>query len=228
MKRQIKKGYSPDELKKILSSRNWNEGEVEEAMGKLNARDSKGSLKGISSYTTKNKKIILYIIIPAVILLGIVILVLRLGIFSGGQTGVSPSSTSSQAAASQNLKDCGKSISCLELSSQSCAPSEAMISSSTTVLGVTKSKTILYEIRGIKNGKCVFYIEVKKDGISFSSDIPQSTIDSEKASFNNQQGESGTCFFNTKDLSDMLTRWEHGDTSSGDFKVAACGGSYFN
>lgn len=222
IKKNQSKGYSAEELKNILSSRNWSQGEIDEAVNKVN---SKNKDRAISNYSLKNKKIILYIVIPAIIVVGIILLFLRPEIFGGPAQSSAQSGTQSSSI---SLKDCGKSLNCLELASQSCTPSQVTVSSSTTVLGVTKSKTMHYEIQGLKGGECVFYLKVDKDSLTFSPSVSQSTVDSEKASFKNQQGESGACQFKTSDLTAMLTRWEIGDFSSGDFNVASCSGSYFS
>ncbi len=96
------------------------------------------------------------------------------------------------------------------------------------LLGVNQTTTSYYEIRGLQQGKCIFYIQTENISLTFPSGTSERVISQQQALYNSLEGRNGTCQFSTSDLAIMLNLWSMGNFSSDDFDKANCSGDYFS
>jgi len=120
-----------------------------------------------------------------------------------------------------------KNLKCLALSSQNCGLANLTDTETIDLFGINSSSTYYYEIRGLKQNKCIFYFQLKKITSVFPSGISQEIINQQQTLLKDMEGKEATCQFNTPDLTNLLNRWIGGNFSSEDFNVANCSGSYF-
>ena len=90
------------------------------------------------------------------------------------------------------VKDCLENFDCFIQQAQNCKMSKL------------KTTTTSYEIKGLENGKCGFYIKA-----------------------DTAEGLDGACKFSTNELTALLSKWKEGTFSKDDFKAAECEGKMF-
>lgn len=136
--------------------------------------------------------------------------------------------------------DCGTDFDCFIAASEDCSLASVTHEVTIDLFGMDLTTTSYYEIQGMDQDDCLFYIRTEEQHIEFSDDLVQSLLDSgyteeeisqEEDDSNDAadlvEGKDGTCRFDTADLTDMLTRWQEGSFSSDDWDVAECEGTFF-
>ncbi len=136
-------------------------------------------------------------------------------------------------------------LKCLIQAAISCKPVEFVNTTTIDIFGVKQTNTSFFEIKGSEVDKCSFYLRTEKIDLTFPASVPQEVVDRQKEIYKKLEGREGTCKFKTNDLTEILTRWEKGNFSSGnvsckltlsgdvckteggDFGVAECQGTYF-
>lgn len=110
----------------------------------------------------------------------------------------------------------------------------------------TQTQTSRYEIRGRRNGKCIFYSKIEKNDIDYDEayvrylmkeegktrqEVEQ-MLSEQREAFRQTAGRDGVCSFQTERLSALLNRWwqKGGGTSfsTNDFEGADCQGTLYN
>lgn len=105
---------------------------------------------------------------------------------------------------------------------------------------------MFYEIRGLKNGKCIFFAKNELSRVFYSEDFIQfamkdrnktrqeakQELAEEKLEYDQTTGQSGLCSFQTEKLVNMLKTWWPKGGGSGfstkDFDGANCQGTLYN
>jgi hypothetical protein len=124
--------------------------------------------------------------------------------------------------------DCGDDLDCFIEASKDCELSSVNYTVVIPFFEVNQTTTSSLEVKGMESNKCIFYIKTEKIELDYPSSVSQETVDEQKAMYKNLEGRDGTCKFDTKDLTDMLTRWNEGKYSTKDWDGADCTGDYFN
>ncbi|MFH0971110.1 MAG: hypothetical protein V1835_00935 [Candidatus Micrarchaeota archaeon] len=139
-----------------------------------------------------------------------------------------------QATETGGLTDCGSDFDCFIKASENCGPTKVNYIYATDMFGVKQTTENYFELRGMTAGKCLFYIKLVKTSLVFPSQVPQQTVDEQKAMYDKLAGRDGTCKFLTTDLTALLERWKAGtfsmssDMTEGDWAGAECEGEYFS
>jgi hypothetical protein len=110
----------------------------------------------------------------------------------------------------------------------------------------TQTQTARYEIRGRRNGKCIFYSKIEKNDIEYGDDYVRylmkdegitrqevaQMLSEQRDAFRQTVGRDGVCSFQTGKLSAMLNKWwQKGggvSFSTKDFEAADCQGTLYN
>lgn len=130
---------------------------------------------------------------------------------------------------------------CFVKASETCKKAQVTHTFTTDAFGAIQTTRAHYEISGLENGKCGFYIGMKDIDIKYSQSAIQTMlgqgmtmemISAQEQEMNTAADEiqtrSGTCKFDTPDLEAMLKRWQNNNMATSDWDVAECSGDYFN
>lgn len=118
---------------------------------------------------------------------------------------------------------------CIIEASEACDPAFISITLSYNYLKmVDVTAAAFFEIRGLEENRCFFYVRVDKIDIWFSPIVPKKTVDEAGALADQLRGAEGICRFETADLTALLYKWREGSFSLKDFDVAECEGEYFD
>ena len=155
---------------------------------------------------------------------------------------------------SQSLISC-ENWGCFINASEECSKAKFTLTDSINFFGVNITGTTYYELKGIKNNHCVFYLKTEETHLNYTEGLKQQLldggatqeeIDQQEQQANEQQnslsGRDGQCNIKPKDLTPLLTRWADGNFSggascelggscnyTGDWEVFNnCTGDYFN
>ncbi len=123
--------------------------------------------------------------------------------------------------------DCGTNLDCFITASQNCKPSKVTNTITTKIIGVEQTTTSFWEIKGLEENKCLFYIRTEKIDLIFPPEFSQEIVNQQKEIYKKLEGRDGTCKFNTNDLTSLLNRWKVGSFSTEDWAVAICEGTKF-
>ena len=130
---------------------------------------------------------------------------------------------------------------CLIKAAKICAPARLKNKLTVDLFGVLQTGTSQLEIKGLHNGKCIFYEKTLKNNLKFSPKFirdakAKGTTDKELQTQLKQsnelagatEGRDGTCQLKSKDLVVILSRWRQGSFSTEDLNSAQCSGSLFS
>lgn len=141
--------------------------------------------------------------------------------------------------------DCKDNMSCFIQASIGCKEAKILNELTLDMFGVEQTTVSQFEIRGSKGDKCQFYLRTESIEVVFPTEIPQEVVNEQKVIFDSLEGKEGICLFNSKDLTEVLLRWDKGDfdsgniscklspsgnectTEGGDFSKGVCTGTYF-
>ncbi|MEM0473554.1 MAG: hypothetical protein QXF88_02435 [Candidatus Aenigmatarchaeota archaeon] len=248
IKAELYRGLTPAQIKQTLVENGWPVYEINEAFNLINnpkpeEKTTSNSLK-TEQVKEKSNTVIIILVVGVLIVGGVFGFVL----FSDSIPFIKPN----------KIIDCQNDMQCFIQASKNCKPSNVTHDSTIGFFGILITTKSYYEIKGLENNKCVFYIRNEKINVNFSDELVQQILDSgetqekidqELENYNSQydaiEGRDGTCKFNSNDLAEMLTRWKDGKyslgasckltpegaqcESNGDWSVAEdCQGSYFN
>ncbi len=128
----------------------------------------------------------------------------------------------------QNLISC-EDWDCFIDASRNCNKSNFTNILSFEIFGINITTTSYYELKGLENSQCIFYLRTEEQHINFTEESIQQMIDAgttpteiEKSEreVNEQsnllEGRDGQCKIKGKDLSNLLLKWKNG-TFSGSF-----------
>jgi hypothetical protein len=144
-----------------------------------------------------------------------------------------------EAPTSTGAMDCGYDFDCFIEKASTCSPASGVFIAPVDFIGVLITTTSFVEIKGLDEGKCVFYIRTEDVKMEYSDELIQQMLDGglteeeieqqrQLAEEQAQQvGIDDTCRFNTSDLEALLRRWQQGNFSSEDYDMAECEGEMF-
>jgi hypothetical protein len=121
--------------------------------------------------------------------------------------------------------ECGIDFNCFISSSQTCAKSNVTSTTLIEFSGMNITSIDYYELQGLKQEKCVFYLEVKE--INVTAPIENENVSQLRAMEKTSEGKNSSCEFEINDLHSMLIRWNAGTYSSEDYANANCSGYFF-
>ncbi|MDD5086201.1 MAG: hypothetical protein PHV16_00445 [Candidatus Nanoarchaeia archaeon] len=146
----------------------------------------------------------------------------------------------------ENIYEDTPSFDCFIEEAYYCSPAEMKSKIKIILFGVEHTTDSTYKIKGMEDGKCIFYIRTDNIDLTFPEGTPQETIDEQNEIYDALEGRDGECKFEKSDLTSMLERWKGGNydsgetscslkpggeteciTEGGDFGNAECSGTYF-
>jgi len=117
---------------------------------------------------------------------------------------------------------------CFIEASENCELSKLLSTGTLELFRVIITGTTRMELKGIEDGKCIYYQITESYSIKYSDELIQSLLDSDltQAEIDEQEqianenaqelvGLTQTCKFEQEDLTAMLTRWKQGNASGG-------------
>ena len=250
IKQQLQQGVSKEAIKNALMASGWQAQDIEEG---LNATNPSAPLEQYSNFPTKAPmkiwKILTASLVGLVIIGGGVYFATQ-KLFKSEEKLELPNKQTQQSPAQETpivatVLDCKQDLKCLIQASINCEPAKVVNTITIDIFGVKQTNTSFFEIKGSEIDKCTFYLRTEKIDLVFPANIPQEVVNQQKEIYKKLEGREGTCKFNTSDLTEVLTRWEKGNFSSGnisckltpsgnvceteggDFEVAECQGTYF-
>ena len=129
--------------------------------------------------------------------------------------------------------ECGNDFDCFIEAAESCEEATMTREMSVSQFGIITTATNSMEVRGMENGKCVYYQKTIKSEVTFSEEFreqlreggaTQAEIDAQLAQANQSAqttvGYEVTCKFEPEELAAMLERWKEGEYSMAD--LAGC------
>ena len=139
-----------------------------------------------------------------------------------------------------DIADCKTDFDCFIKASKGCNQAKMTHTSTVNIFGMIQTTTSFFEIKGIEEDKCIFYIRNEKNDLKFSDEIIQQMLangitqeqiqEQEQEANKNAdlaEGIDGTCRFNTNDLTLTLNKWKMGEFSTDDYSIAECSGKMF-
>ena len=245
VKNCFQREVSLEQIKKSLISTGWSDNEINEAVSMVQQEmpsyrkfESKRALSEIISGPAFK-----LFLIPALIMLALLIIIAPLYfVFNGNNEetiSMGPSETT-------GFNDCKSNFQCFIDASKNCEKTKVKKTYKTNVLGVEKTISNYYELRGIEDDKCLFYLRVESIDIEYSKELIWSMIDSgiskdvikqrekvENIQTNAKEGSEETCKIKTSDLTSVLETWKSDSLKVGIFpnevlSYAGCRGSYFS
>lgn len=233
IKSELSRGIPLQQIKQTLLAHGWPDYEIDEAINlATQQRTFPTTSKVIHEELEKSSKLW---IIPVLVVTVIVIV----GVFAF-LTPTAQKSTKPPASI-----DCGTDIDCFIAASQNCKPAKVIYTNTVDIFGVKHTTTSYYEIKGLKAGKCTFYLRTEKIDLTFPPETPQDIVEQQKEGYKKLEGRDGTCKFNINDLTAILRKWKAGNfegsisctfvngkwecTQTGDWEVAEdCQGTFFS
>lgn len=217
IKSELLKGVPLNQIRQTLLSQGRPENDINEAIN-------------LTVYQEQPKKSKWWIIVPAIIIAVIGVSVFF--IFSEKGTITETKKTETIIPKEEPIEpagpvDCGTNLDCFITASQNCEPSKVINTITTEILGVKQTTTSFFEIKGLEENKCIFYIRTEKIDLSFPPEISQEIVNQQKEIYKKLEGRDGTCEFNTNDLTSMLNKWKVGSFSVEDWAAASCEGTMF-
>lgn len=135
--------------------------------------------------------------------------------------------------------DCGSDDECFISQAESCSLAKQTQTTPLILFGVEQTNTNYYELRGLEEERCIFYIKIDHIEIKYTDELVQSLLDQNNtleeieqrearanARYDLAEGRDGTCSFKTTDLVEMLNRWKEGTFSGGASCSLAADGSW--
>tara|TARA_Y100000310_G_scaffold250151_1_gene256320 strand:- start:581 stop:2017 length:1437 start_codon:yes stop_codon:yes gene_type:complete len=145
---------------------------------------------------------------------------------------------------------------CVAGAAENCELAKYKTDTTYELLGISGRTIDYFELRGLEEGKCVYYLIHEDISLEYGDELidsllalnyTQSEIDSMEEEAQNDSlnsvGDEGICLFDTSDLYDMFVRWSENNISSGvscsgpldnvvcvptgDLEVAECSGYYW-
>ena len=141
---------------------------------------------------------------------------------------------------SQSLISC-KTWNCFIDASEKCEKANFTFTQSLDLFGANFTSTMYYELKGLKNEKCIFYMRIEEQHMNYTQEAIQQMLDNggtyeeikqTEQEINQQsdllEGKDGQCNIDTDDVVIMLTKAEQGTSSTDDPYFNDCEGSYFS
>ncbi len=129
-------------------------------------------------------------------------------------------------------KDCGEDIACFSAAASECRPATAVYKANAALFGMEISSETFIQIKGEKNGKCVYYDRVASASVKLGSSLRQQLLDSgvSEADIALQEAEASKmavvtvgfakqCMFEKQKLAEIISKLQAG-TFSGGFSCA--------
>ncbi len=252
---ELQRGVKPEFIRQKLFSKGWNISEINRSMNEV--------LKGASKNNKEpNEKIVSWkvwaILAIAAILIIVVCIIATIDKKEESPETKIENNQNSEVTESIKVKDCEGDFECFLGESQNCNPSKWIREVDIEILGMVTFGKMLYEVKGSKNGKCEFYIEVTEYNVDLTEESKnkmrsdgmneneiQSYVNTIDQYSDEIEGRSGTCLFNkNSDLTDILEKINNDEFSSeiscswgteesecetqSDWDVADCEGNYFS
>jgi len=281
IKQELKKGLSREELKtSLISKGGWSRADVEEIFSSIFAgasseqpiSDAVSSGSPIPAPMTKSESVkesiavqpkhgfkkslifLVSIVVLSAIVTGI-LWYLNQGNVLFEQAKDAPAIQENMGlVGSRNengVIDCEDDLSCLATAAKDCSPATLIQFDVLDILDITQRVTSFEEIKGMENGKCVFYFETVDTNVAPNEQSVKSTQDmvengemtqeefdktmkelEERAAGLNMtydaiEGAGNTCKVDTSELTEILKRWENKEFSANDWDNAECEGPFF-
>ena len=119
---------------------------------------------------------------------------------------------------------------CFIYASKNCERSNFTFTKSLDLFGANFTSTMYYELKGLDNAKCIFYLKMEEEHMDYTEETIQQMLESGntkeeieqmKEEMNEQidliEGKDGQCKIRTDDLTVLLTKWKNGDSEGGVF-----------
>jgi len=235
IKQQLQQGINNEQIKQALITNGWQSADIEDAFSSINY-----SVQGQPILNSSNKAPIRVWKIIVASLAGVIIV--GSGIYFASQklfkSEQSPNTkqTSEEVVSPMPTKetptgitamDCKQDFDCFIQASQNCKLAKVDYTTTTDIFGVKQTTKSFFEIKGAEATKCIFFLRTEKIDLAFPASVPPEIVSQQKEIYKKLEGRSGSCQFNTSDLTAMLSKWKQGNFSTEDFKAAECSGTYF-
>jgi len=125
-------------------------------------------------------------------------------------------------------ENCGDDLKNLISVSGTCDLASASVTTSFDLFGIEQTTTNYYEIKGVEENKCIFYLKIQQNDIDYSEELTQQMIDSgitqeeinqqeqeSKNQANSLVGRDGTCKISPSNLTIFLNKMCGGEISGG-------------
>lgn len=233
-------GQADEQIRASLLANGWQETDINagfQALGQqIPAHLNSPAVNNINPTTVKGKSSKKIIIIAAVALFCLILL--GGGAFAyykyagngSGQTAQTNEEVSQEQKSEEELvqsPDCGEDMDCFIEASKECKESKVVNTVTVDFGSAQQSTTSTYEIKGEEAGKCLFYLKTEKIDVELPPGTSPDVEKQQNDAYNQLEGREGTCKFQTADLTEMLTKWNQGEFSTGDFDKGDCDGTYF-
>ena len=142
--------------------------------------------------------------------------------------------------------DCGtisdfRNFDCFINAAKNCSPAKVIVYSQLDFFTMKNEVSTFYEIKGQQENKCVFYIKLISNNVTFNQELIQemlgSGVTNEEIKQEEQEilkitqsmiGYDGTCkFTSANDLVNLLNKWKKDSFFTEDFNGIDCKGEYF-
>ncbi len=161
------------------------------------------------------------------VIIGALMYILLIAPSSGESSGESLGGESQPTPQSQSIVSC-ENWNCFVDASENCNQANFTNTLSVDFFGVNITGITYYELKGIEDSQCTFYLRTEEAHISYTNELKQQMLDSgltqeeiEQAEqqtneqYNLLEGRDGQCTIETSDLTPLLTGWKDGNFSGG-------------
>lgn len=214
VKTSLSKGVGLKDIRAKLVSVGWSPQDVDSAINSVLNEDKNKS---------SSPKLWLIPVI-FIIVLGIIFAVIYFSVSNSKLSETNLPNQEQEPATQSSVIDCGESIDCLIDKSENCGPSKVSFNTIIDIIGRIVSTNTSYEIKGVKENKCLLYLKTVNQTVVYSDELVQqmlvSGLTQEQIEQNEQEvnkqmativGKDGLCKFNrNEDLTSLLQKQRDG------------------
>lgn len=230
IKSELSRGVSLEQIKEVLISVGWSDYDVNEAVNLATQQKTFPTAPKAPIYIEPTKKSSnKFWIIPIIVIVIIVIIGGIFAFFIIRKKENIPSTATPPATiptiGPSSLIDCKTDMDCFIKASENCKLAKVTDDATIDVFGMFITTTTFYEVKGLKEGKCVLYLRTEKQDVKFKKELiqemlkggaTQEEIQQQEQESNRlakllQEGRDGICKFNNNnDLIFLLNKWKDG------------------
>lgn len=234
IKQQLQQGINNEQIKQSLITNGWQSADIEDTFSSINYSVQSQPILNSSSKAPIQVWKIIVASLAGVIIVSSGIYFASKELFKSEQS-INTKQTSEEVVSPIPTKetptgitaiDCKQNFDCFIQASQNCKLAKVDYTTTTDIFGVKQTTKSFFEIKGAETTKCTFFLRTEKIDLEFPNSVPPEIISQQKEIYKKLEGRSGSCQFNTSDLTAMLSKWKQG-ISTEDFKAAECSGTYF-